>query len=154
MGGTIHPCRHTSRSFSPTSTSECNRRETTLARKRSIPWRSRANRKSQAANPTRRTGGNDAANLTASTPNAESTQRKMPRRKTLQKYPLLLLREQVTQGIKTKTANINFYPYIYVKRLVAFFAFVLSLYIFVFYFPNALGEPDDYLETDPESNLP
>ncbi|CAM9491179.1 unnamed protein product, partial [Ascophyllum nodosum] len=42
-------------------------------------------------------------------------------------------------GIKTKTANINFYPYIYVKDLVAFFALVLSLSIFVFYFPNALG---------------
>ena len=49
-------------------------------------------------------------------------------------------------GIKTKTANINFYPYIYVKDLVAFFALVLSLSIFVFYFPNALGEPDNYLE--------
>ena len=52
-------------------------------------------------------------------------------------------------GIKTKTANINFYPYIYVKDLVAFFALVLSLSIFVFYFPNALGEPDNYLEADP-----
>ena len=54
-------------------------------------------------------------------------------------------------GIKTKTANINFYPYIYVKDLVAFFALVLSLSIFVFYFPNALGEPDNYLEADPYS---
>nr|YP_010401843.1 apocytochrome b [Sargassum graminifolium]UQV81018.1 apocytochrome b [Sargassum graminifolium] len=54
-------------------------------------------------------------------------------------------------GIKTKVANINFYPYIYVKDLVAFFALVFSLSIFVFYFPNALGEPDNYLEADPYS---
>ena len=54
-------------------------------------------------------------------------------------------------GIKTKTANINFYPYIYVKDLVAFFELVLSLSIFVFYFPNALGKPDNYLEADPYS---
>ena len=52
-------------------------------------------------------------------------------------------------GIKTETANIIFYPYIYVKDLVAFFALVLSLSVFVFYFPNALGEPDNCLEADP-----
>ena len=31
-------------------------------------------------------------------------------------------------GIKTKTANINFYPYIYVKDLVAFFALVQRVF--------------------------
>ena len=46
---------------------------------------------------------------------------------------------------------INFYPYIYVKDLVAFFALVLSLSIFIFYFPSALGEPDNYLGADPYS---
>ena len=40
---------------------------------------------------------------------------------------------------------------LFVKDLVAFFALVLSLSIFVFYFPNALGEPDNYLEADPYS---
>ena len=54
---------------------------------------------------------------------------------------------------KIKTANIIFYPYIYVKDLVAFFALVLSLSIFVCYFPNASGEPDNYLEANPYSNF-
>nr|YP_003288990.1 apocytochrome B [Saccharina ochotensis]BAI48576.1 apocytochrome B [Saccharina ochotensis] len=52
-------------------------------------------------------------------------------------------------GIKTKTANINFYPYIYVKDLVAFFVLMSMLSIVIFYFPNSLGDPDNYLEADP-----
>nr|YP_011008060.1 apocytochrome B [Desmarestia aculeata]WBP69926.1 apocytochrome B [Desmarestia aculeata] len=52
-------------------------------------------------------------------------------------------------GIKTKTANINFYPYIYVKDLVGFFVLVFVLSVVIFYFPNSLGDPDNYLEADP-----
>nr|YP_011008235.1 apocytochrome B [Halosiphon tomentosus]WBP70136.1 apocytochrome B [Halosiphon tomentosus] len=52
-------------------------------------------------------------------------------------------------GIKTKTANVNFYPYIYVKDLVGFFVLMLVLSVVIFYFPNSLGDPDNYLEADP-----
>ncbi|CAN0566842.1 unnamed protein product [Ectocarpus sp. 12 AP-2014] len=52
-------------------------------------------------------------------------------------------------GIKTKTANVNFYPYMYVKDLVAFFVLLSVLSVVIFYFPNSLGDPDNYLEADP-----
>ena len=52
-------------------------------------------------------------------------------------------------GIKTKAANVNFYPYIYVKDLVGFFTLLSILSIVIFYFPNNLGDPDNYLEADP-----
>ena len=52
-------------------------------------------------------------------------------------------------GIKTKTANINFYPYFYVKDLFGFFILLLCLSAFIFYSPNTLGHPDNYLEADP-----
>nr|QWK45001.1 apocytochrome B [Analipus japonicus] len=52
-------------------------------------------------------------------------------------------------GIKTKTANINFYPYIYVKDLVGFFTLLFVLSMVIFYYPNSLGDPDNYLEADP-----
>jgi len=44
-------------------------------------------------------------------------------------------------GIKTKTANVNFY--------LAFFALLSVLSVVIFYFPNSLGDPDNYLEADP-----
>lgn len=45
-------------------------------------------------------------------------------------------------------ALINFYPYFYVKDLFAFFLGLTFYLIIVFYMPNALGHPDNYINAD------
>ena len=52
-------------------------------------------------------------------------------------------------GIDTKVDKIPFYPYFVVKDLFAFFCFLTFFGVFVFYFPNALGHPDNYIPADP-----
>jgi len=44
---------------------------------------------------------------------------------------------------------ITFYPYFYVKDLFAFFLGIFVFFIIVFYFPNTLGHPDNYINADP-----
>nr|YP_011007992.1 apocytochrome B [Choristocarpus tenellus]WBP69823.1 apocytochrome B [Choristocarpus tenellus] len=52
-------------------------------------------------------------------------------------------------GIKNKLANLDFYPYFYVKDLVGFFCFTCFFYLFfTFYIPNYLGHPDNYIPAD------
>jgi quinol-cytochrome oxidoreductase complex cytochrome b subunit len=47
-----------------------------------------------------------------------------------------------------KTTNIAFYPYIYVKDLVAFFVLIIFLTIFVCFWPNFLGDPTNYIRAN------
>src|SRR5690554_3907688 len=52
-------------------------------------------------------------------------------------------------GINSALDNIPFYPYFYVKDLFAFFILILFFSFFVFYYPNTLGHPDNYIPANP-----
>nr|YP_009645864.1 apocytochrome b [Pseudoperonospora humuli]QBX98941.1 apocytochrome b [Pseudoperonospora humuli] len=52
-------------------------------------------------------------------------------------------------GITLKTENISFYPYFYTKDLFGLMILFLVFFIFIFYYPNALGHPDNYIEANP-----
>jgi len=52
-------------------------------------------------------------------------------------------------GIDSSFDNIPFYPYFYVKDLFAFFIFLFIFSFFVFYYPNTLGHPDNYIPANP-----
>lgn len=53
-------------------------------------------------------------------------------------------------GVSSKLDRVPFYPYYVFKDLVGFFAFFLILSIFVFFFPNALGQWAAVLWSNPE----
>jgi len=50
-------------------------------------------------------------------------------------------------GIQTPD-KIPFYPYFYVKDLFILTCFIIFFSIFVFFFPNMLGHPDNYIEAN------
>jgi ubiquinol-cytochrome c reductase cytochrome b subunit len=52
-------------------------------------------------------------------------------------------------GVSSGLDNIPFYPYFYVKDLLAFFVLLLFFSFFVFFFPNLLGHPDNYIPANP-----
>jgi ubiquinol-cytochrome c reductase cytochrome b subunit len=52
-------------------------------------------------------------------------------------------------GINTNVESISFYPYFYVKDLFAFFILLAVFSFFVFFYPNALGHPDNYIPANP-----
>ena len=52
-------------------------------------------------------------------------------------------------GITLKTENIAFYPYFYTKDLFGLMILFLIFFIFIFYYPNTLGHPDNYIEANP-----
>lgn len=52
-------------------------------------------------------------------------------------------------GINSKTEIIPFYPYFYVKDLFGFLILLLCFFFILFYFPNMLGHPDNYIEANP-----
>jgi ubiquinol-cytochrome c reductase cytochrome b subunit len=54
-------------------------------------------------------------------------------------------------GINASVDKISFYPYFYVKDLVGWVAFAIFFSIFVFYAPNVLGHPDNYIPANPMS---
>jgi len=54
-------------------------------------------------------------------------------------------------GINMNVETIPFYPYFYVKDLLSFFVFVFIFAFFVFFYPNALGHPDNYIPANPLS---
>uniref|UniRef100_UPI0031F3FAF1 cytochrome b n=1 Tax=Zygnema cf. cylindricum TaxID=3142258 RepID=UPI0031F3FAF1 len=54
-------------------------------------------------------------------------------------------------GINASVDKIAFYPYFYVKDLVGWVAFAIFFSIFVFYAPNLLGHPDNYIPANPMS---
>ena len=50
--------------------------------------------------------------------------------------------------INSTNDKISFYPYFVIKDTFAFFSFLLIFILFVFYFPNLLGHPDNYIPAD------
>nr|YP_003734832.1 apocytochrome b [Globisporangium ultimum]YP_003734849.1 apocytochrome b [Globisporangium ultimum]ACZ43867.1 apocytochrome b [Globisporangium ultimum]ACZ43884.1 apocytochrome b [Globisporangium ultimum] len=52
-------------------------------------------------------------------------------------------------GITLKTENVPFYPYFYTKDLFGLMVLLFVFFIFVFYYPNTLGHPDNYIEANP-----
>lgn len=47
--------------------------------------------------------------------------------------------------------KIPFYPYFYFKDLVGWVAFAIFFSVFVYYYPNLLGHPDNYIPANPMS---
>jgi ubiquinol-cytochrome c reductase cytochrome b subunit len=54
-------------------------------------------------------------------------------------------------GIDSSMDKIAFYPYYYVKDLFSVVVFVVFFSLFLFYYPNLLGHPDNYIPADPMS---
>lgn len=54
-------------------------------------------------------------------------------------------------GVNASVDKISFYPYFYVKDLVGWIAFGIFFSVFVFYAPNVLGHPDNYIPANPMS---
>ena len=52
-------------------------------------------------------------------------------------------------GITLKTENIPFYPYFYTKDLFGLMVLFFVFFIFIFFVPNTLGHPDNYIEANP-----
>lgn len=52
-------------------------------------------------------------------------------------------------GITLKTENVPFYPYFYTKDLFGIMVLFLVFFTFIFYYPNTLGHPDNYIEANP-----
>jgi ubiquinol-cytochrome c reductase cytochrome b subunit len=52
-------------------------------------------------------------------------------------------------GIDSSTDKISFYPYFYVKDLFSLMCFVVFFSAILFYYPNLLGHPDNYIPADP-----
>ena len=52
-------------------------------------------------------------------------------------------------GIYIKSENIPFFPYYYVKDLYGVFVLMLVFSVFIYYYPNTLGHPDNYIMADP-----
>jgi ubiquinol-cytochrome c reductase cytochrome b subunit len=57
-------------------------------------------------------------------------------------------------GVDSHVDKISFYPYFFVKDLFAFFCFLFFFCVFIFYFPNVLGHPDNYIPADPMQTPP
>ncbi len=54
-------------------------------------------------------------------------------------------------GTSTAGDKIPFYPYFYAKDLFSFMFFILFFSIILFYYPNLLGHPDNYIPANPMS---
>jgi ubiquinol-cytochrome c reductase cytochrome b subunit len=52
-------------------------------------------------------------------------------------------------GVSSESEYVNFYPYFYVKDLFAFFVMLNFLSFFVFFEPNSLGHPINYIMSNP-----
>jgi ubiquinol-cytochrome c reductase cytochrome b subunit len=52
-------------------------------------------------------------------------------------------------GTQLPVDFLTFYPYFYVKDLLAFFFFLGGLTLIVFYYPNLLGHSDNYIPANP-----
>jgi ubiquinol-cytochrome c reductase cytochrome b subunit len=51
-------------------------------------------------------------------------------------------------GVQSPSDQIPFYPYFVIKDTFAFFSFLLVFILFVFFFPNTLGHPVNYIPAD------
>jgi ubiquinol-cytochrome c reductase cytochrome b subunit len=47
--------------------------------------------------------------------------------------------------------KVSFYPYFYVKDLIGWVVFAVFFAVFVFFYPNTLGHPDNYIPANPMS---
>jgi ubiquinol-cytochrome c reductase cytochrome b subunit len=54
-------------------------------------------------------------------------------------------------GTNAAVDRVRFYPYFYVKDLVAWIAFFAFLAFFVYFYPNTMGHPDNYIPANPMS---
>ena len=54
-------------------------------------------------------------------------------------------------GIESIVDKVSFYPYYYVKDLFGLMVFVVFFSVILFYYPNTLGHPDNYIPADPMS---
>ena len=54
-------------------------------------------------------------------------------------------------GISSDSDKISFYPYFYVKDLFSLLCFISFFSIILFYYPNLLGHPDNYIPANPMS---
>jgi ubiquinol-cytochrome c reductase cytochrome b subunit len=54
-------------------------------------------------------------------------------------------------GINSSVDKISFYPYFLLKDLVGWVLFAIFFSIFVFFYPNLLGHPDNYVPANPMS---
>ena len=52
-------------------------------------------------------------------------------------------------GVNKNIDTVSFYPYFYVKDLLAFLILVAFFSFFVFFYPNALGHSDNYIPANP-----
>jgi len=52
-------------------------------------------------------------------------------------------------GVDSGVDRISFYPYIAIKDVFAFFCFIFIFAFFVYFYPNAMGHPDNYIPADP-----
>jgi ubiquinol-cytochrome c reductase cytochrome b subunit len=52
-------------------------------------------------------------------------------------------------GVASETDRIPFYPYFYVKDLFSFLLLIIVFCFFVFFYPNTLGHPDNYIPANP-----
>lgn len=52
-------------------------------------------------------------------------------------------------GIDSKVDKISFYPYFIVKDILGLIIFVAFFSIFIYFSPNLLGHPDNYIEANP-----
>jgi len=48
-------------------------------------------------------------------------------------------------GVDSSTSKISFYPYFYVKDFFSLICFLLFLSFIVYFYPNSLGHPDNYI---------
>lgn len=65
---------------------------------------------------------------------------------------LILLHENGSNnplGIYIKIETTPFYPYFYVKDLFGFIILMFIFSIFIYYYPNTLGHPDNYIPANP-----
>jgi ubiquinol-cytochrome c reductase cytochrome b subunit len=52
-------------------------------------------------------------------------------------------------GVHKNPENVSFYPYYYVKDMLAFFAFIGVYSYLIFFNPDLLGHPDNYIPANP-----
>jgi len=52
-------------------------------------------------------------------------------------------------GVDTSGDKMPFYPYFYVKDLFGFLLLMVMFMVFVFFYPNTLGHPDNYIPANP-----
>ena len=52
-------------------------------------------------------------------------------------------------GIESSVDKISMYPYFIIKDILGLVLFILFFSIFIYFYPNTLGHPDNYIEANP-----